>query len=246
MKKLDEKPLYQWSDPEKIAAVKQIFNEVTPYYDRMNHLLSARRDIAWRRFAIRRLPQNAAKILDLATGTGDVALDLVRSQPQLEVVGVDFVQKMLDKAVEKTLLQGAHDRIRYVSADAMSLPFPNDQFDAAIIAFGLRNIPDRAGAIREMARVVRPGGKVITLEMTFPRNLKMRRFFFWYLNRAIPLMGKFAAGNREAYRYLSASIQDFIHPDVLIGIFAEAGLIQVRAFPLTLGITYLHEGVVPR
>jgi demethylmenaquinone methyltransferase/2-methoxy-6-polyprenyl-1,4-benzoquinol methylase len=243
--KLNEKPLRQWSDQEKIAAVKQIFNEVTPYYDRMNHLLSARRDVAWRRFAIRRLPQHASRVLDIATGTGDVALDMVRLRPRLEVVGVDFVRKMLDRAVEKTRLQGAQERIRYLTADAMVLPFPDDQFDAATIAFGLRNIPDRPAAIREMARVVKPGGKVITVEMTFPRNLKMRRFFFWYLNRVIPLLGRFVAGNHDAYRYLSASIQDFIHPDVLSGIFAEAGLTQVRAFPLTLGITYLHEGVVP-
>ncbi len=243
--KLNEKPLRQWSDPEKIAAVKQIFNDVTPYYDRMNHLLSARRDISWRRFAIRRLPKFTARVLDVATGTGDVALDMIRLRPQLEVVGVDFVRKMLDKAVEKTQELDAKHRIRYLTADALSLPFPDNQFDAATIAFGLRNIPDRSAAIREMARVVRPGGKVITVEMTFPKNLKLRRFFFWYLNRAIPLLGKFIAGNHDAYRYLSASIQDFIHPDVLSGIFTEAGLIQVRAFPLTLGITYLHEGIVP-
>jgi demethylmenaquinone methyltransferase/2-methoxy-6-polyprenyl-1,4-benzoquinol methylase len=109
----------------------------------------------------------------------------------------------------------------------------------------MRNIPDRPGAIKEMARVVKPGGKVLILEMTFPKNLKMRQFFHWYLSNVIPILGTFIAGNRSAYRYLSDSIQNFIHPDQLTDLFRQAGLQEVREYPLTLGITYLHEGIVP-
>lgn len=241
---MNDKPLRDWSDSDRIKTVKQIFNDITPAYDRMNRIMSARQDVLWRKFTINRLPENTSHVIDVATGTGDVALDILKRKPDVQVTGVDFVKRMIDVAREKTIDRDLGNKIHYVCGDAMILPFEDSRFDAATIAFGLRNIPDRLHAIREMARVVRPGGKVMVLEMTFPRNLKMRRFFYWYLNNVIPILGRLVAGNISAYSYLPASIQDFLHPDQLVETFKEAGLQQVRAFPLTMGITYLHEGVV--
>lgn len=242
---MSKKPLKDRSDKEKIDAVRDIFSKITPNYDRMNRIMSARRDVAWRRFLVRRIPSNARKVLDVATGTGDVAIEIARRRPEIQVTGLDFVKEMLDLAIEKTEKAGLVDKIEYLNGDAMAMPFEDSTFDVSTIAFGMRNIPDRLGAIKEMARVVKPGGKVLILEMTFPKNLKMRQFFHWYLNKVIPVLGTFIAGNRSAYRYLSDSIQNFIHPDQLTDLFKEAGLQEVRECPLTLGITYLHEGIVP-
>ena len=239
---LKDSHISEWTVEEKISAVKTIFTSITPKYDRMNHILSAGQDIGWRKFMVKRLPQDAAKVIDVATGTGDVAIDIKTRRPEIDVFGADFVLDMMNAAEIKTAKRQL--RIDYTGGNAMCLPFKDDTFDAATIAFGLRNIPDRLGAIKEMARVVKPGGKVLTLEMTFPKNLRMRKFFYWYLNKIIPRLGAIIARDPKAYRYLADSIQDFIHPDVLTEIFSEAGLRDVKEFPLTMGITYLHEGIV--
>lgn len=242
---LNKKPLDKWTGQERIGAVRKIFSEITPHYDRMNHIMSARRDIFWRSFMVGRMDGTALRVLDLATGTGDVAINTAKQLPDARIFGIDFVREMLDTAVQKTERYNLKTQINYTLADAMHLPFPDKAFDVATIAFGMRNIPDRLGALKEMKRVVKPGGKVMVLEMTFPRNLGMRSFFNWYLNKFIPLLGNIIARNVEAYKYLPASIQDFIHPDILTSMFRETGFTQVKAFPLTLGITYLHEGVIP-
>lgn len=239
-----DKPLDRWSDEERIRAVKKIFNTITPHYDLLNRLMSGRQDVKWRRFAVTRVPAEARMVLDVATGTGDLALDIADARPQAKIVGVDFVEKMMRLAQKKTSSRGLHTRIAYAAGDALSLPFADHMFDAATIAFGIRNIPDRLAALREMARVVKPGGKVITLEMTFPRNLGLRKFFRWYLNRVIPLVGGAISRNRAAYRYLPDSIQDFLHPDELTELFGQADMRSVKAFPLTFGLTYVHEGFV--
>ena len=241
---MSKKPLKQWSEEERIKIVKNIFSEITPHYDKMNHIMSGRRDIAWRKFAISRIPQGAREVIDIATGTGDLALDTVRKRPEIHVCGVDFVPAMLELANSKCREKKLAGKVDFSVGDAMHLEFEDNTFDCSTIAFGMRNIPDRLGAIKEMRRVVRPGGKVLVLEMTFPRNLKMRRFFNWYLNNVIPFMGIMITRNRKAYDYLSESIQDFLHPDQLSTLFEEAGLEKIQAFPLTFGITYLHEGVV--
>ena len=242
---IKNKPLKTWSPDERISAVKNIFNTITPNYDLLNRIMSGRRDVYWRKFAVNRLPVEAQRVLDVATGTGDVAIEIAGHRPQTEVIGADFVEKMMRVAELKTAQKGLTDRIHYVAADATRLPFCDNEFDAATIAFGLRNIPDRLSAIREIARVIKPGGKLIVLEMTFPENLRLRRFFTWYLNRMIPLLGGVISGNPKAYRYLPDSIQDFLSPAQLTSLFREAGLHSVETFPLTFGLTYVHEGQIP-
>lgn len=240
---MKSKPLKNWTPDERISAVKSIFNTITPHYDLLNRIMSGRRDVAWRRFAAKRLNPDFKRILDLATGTGDLAIAIAERFPEAKVTGADFVEKMMRLAKTKTIQKGLGDRVEFVAADATRLPYRDCQFDAVTIAFGLRNIPDRLTALKEMKRIVRPGGKVITLEMTFPKNLRLRNFFRWYLNHMIPIVGGVISGNRDAYTYLPDSIQDFLTPEELGDLFKLAGFKSINKFPLTFGLTYLHEGI---
>ncbi len=240
---MESRLLKKWTAEQRISAVKDMFNSISPNYDLLNRILSGRRDVAWRRFVVKRIPANAEKILDLATGTGDLAIAIAGVLPQARVTAADFVVKMMRPAQLKTRSKGLSSRIEYVAADATRLPFQSHEFDVVTIAFGLRNIPDRLIALQEMKRVVKPGGKVITLEMTFPKNLGLRSFFKWYLNHIIPLVGGLISGNRQAYTYLPESIQDFLTPDQLSELFESSGFRSVQAFPLTFGLTYVHEGI---
>ena len=223
-------------------SVKGMFNRITPHYDLLNRLLSGRRDVAWRRFAAKRIPPEARLILDVACGTGDLAIEICRRRPGTEVYAVDFAQKMMEFGVLKSVKRGLNSRIHFIGGNALKLPFPDDTFDVCGAAFGLRNIPDKLSALKEMRRVVKPGGRVFILEMTFPRDLKLRRLFLWYFRNVMPRVGRMISGDRNAYRYLPDSIQDFLPPEELSALFIEAGLAEVKAFPLHWGMTYLHEG----
>ncbi|MBN2226145.1 MAG: bifunctional demethylmenaquinone methyltransferase/2-methoxy-6-polyprenyl-1,4-benzoquinol methylase UbiE [candidate division Zixibacteria bacterium] len=234
-----------WSADKRIAAVKRIFGTIAPHYDLLNHLLSGGQDIRWRNRTVKRLPADTRLVLDIACGTGDLSLAVAKRRPETKVIGLDFVRSMLDLARIKTDRAGLVSRVHHTAGDAMHLPFANHRFDAAMVAFGFRNMPDRARALAEMRRVVKSGGKVLVLEMTLPRGMRMRRFFVWYLNTIIPRLGGLISGNREAYQYLPDSIAGFLKPEELSNLFEGAGLREIRAFPLTYGIAYLHEGLVP-
>lgn len=152
---------------------------------------------------------------------------------------------MIQTACQKQVSHKRGSNVAFLTADAMYLPFVDSFFDVVTIAFGFRNIPNRLQAVEEMRRVGKPGGKVMVLEMTFPRNIGMRRFFIWYLNRVIPFVGGVISGNRKAYRYLPDSIQGFLHPDEMRALFRAAGLVDIKEYKLTLGIAYLHVGTIP-
>ena len=234
-----------WTDDERIANVKKIFDTITPQYDIMNRILSGRQDVAWRRFAARKVPAHSERFLDIATGTGDLAIDIAHRHRKIEVTGLDFSERMMETGVVKVRKRNLDKRISFVAGDATRLPFGDNHFDAAGAAFGIRNMPDKQGVLREMKRVVRPGGKIMILEMTFPQNSTLRGFFIWYFRNIIPRIGALVAGNKSAYQYLPDSIHDFLHPDEMKDLFKEAGLREVRAYPLTFGISYLHTGTAP-
>jgi demethylmenaquinone methyltransferase / 2-methoxy-6-polyprenyl-1,4-benzoquinol methylase len=229
------------NEDQHIANVKGIFSAITPTYDLLNHLLSGRRDIAWRKAVVRVLPQNASRILDLAAGTGDLTIAIAQKHSDALIVGADFVPEMLFRAVEKS----RHlSNIHYLAADALRLPFPDHSFDAVTIAFGLRNILRKNEALAEMKRLVKPGGLVLVLEMTLPQWRPARLFFHWYLSTVLPFLGSLISRKKSAYQYLSASIHSFLRPDALTQLFIEAGLKDVEAKALTFGICYLHYGKV--
>lgn len=163
-------PVRRMTDAERIRAVKGIFSTVTGKYDFLNHLLSLRRDIAWRRFAVQRMRFfETRRFLDVATGTADLAIEAARQYPALQVTGVDFVQAMVEMGRRKIEDRGLLKRIELLRGDALALPFPDQSFDVAAMAFGIRNIPDRTRSLEEMRRVVIPKGQVMVLEMTFPQ-----------------------------------------------------------------------------
>lgn len=217
-----------------------MFDRIVGRYDLMNRLMTGGQDRAWRRKAARTaIGAGAERILDLATGTGDLALELAR-QGVPRVVGVDFSRGMLAAAAVKTVPDPA---IALAQGDAMRLPFPDATFDAVTIGFGLRNLPDYAAAVAEMARVLRPGGRLVVLEMTPLRRPLLRRAFDLYFSHVVPVIGGIVSGDREAYGYLPRSVGAFPPANELVAIFRRAGLRNVRYELLALGTVALHVGI---
>jgi demethylmenaquinone methyltransferase/2-methoxy-6-polyprenyl-1,4-benzoquinol methylase len=239
-------PVTEMTDAERITIVKDVFSTVNRKYDFLNHFLSLRRDVAWRRFTVRKMRFfKTYRFLDVATGTGDVAIDAASRYQRLEVTGLDFVQEMLDSGWVKIAKNRLSERIRLLQGDAMNLPFPDNNFDVSGIAFGLRNIPDKVRALREMIRVVVPGGQVMVLDMTFPQIRLLKGIYGIYLNRILPRLARLFSRNPAAYGYLADSIMNFLTPEALARLMQEVGLTKVERYALTFGLTYLHIGYKP-
>ena len=235
------------TDGERIEMVKEIFATITGKYDFLNHFLSLRRDIAWRRFSVKKMRFfNTYRMLDVATGTADLAIGVAHEHLRARITGLDFVQEMMDVGLVKIQREHLSDRVKMLRGDALYLPFSDGCFDVAAIAFGIRNIPDKIGAIKEMVRVVVAGGQVMVLEMTFPRNGLFRKVYHVYLNRILPRLARAFSPDPGAYHYLGDSIMNFPAPDDLAKLMEKAGLNEVGKYSLTLGITHLHLGVKPK
>jgi demethylmenaquinone methyltransferase/2-methoxy-6-polyprenyl-1,4-benzoquinol methylase len=227
--------------------VHDIFTTSHGRYDFLNHLLSLRRDVGWRAAAIARMRfGRGGRLLDVATGTADLAIGAARRFPDIAVTGVDFAEPMLAVGRRKVKEAGLERRIELREADAMSLPFADATFDVASVAFGLRNIPDRLGALREMARVTVPGGQVMVLEMTFAPARPFRPLYGVYLRRILPALARLFARDVRTYYYLGDSIRHFPAPRALHDLMREAGLGPVTYRSLTFGTAYLHIGRVRR
>ena len=234
------------TDPEHARVIRHIFATVTGTYDLLNHVLSLRRDVAWRRKTAGEMRFfRTHRLLDVATGTCDLAVEAARRHPGIRVVGADLVPEMMVRGLAKIRRSGLSSRVRLVQGDALALPFRDGRFDAAAVAFGIRNMPDRVAALREMARVVAPGGMVLVLEMALPSSPAFRRLYEVYLNRILPRVARFFSPNPGAYRYLARSIMEFPDPRAFAGLMRRAGLEGVEIHPLTFGITYLHTGRRP-
>jgi demethylmenaquinone methyltransferase / 2-methoxy-6-polyprenyl-1,4-benzoquinol methylase len=234
------------TDQERIEMVKEIFATVPGKYDFLNHFLSLRRDIAWRRFTVRKMSfTSTRRFLDVACGTADLSLDAARAYPEISVSGLDFVMEMLDIGQAKVRDGGLSKRIRLMKGDALDLPFRDNSFDVSGMAFGIRNIPDKSRALGEMMRVVVPGGQVMILEMTFTRNWFSNLMYHTYLNHILPRVAKRFSMNPGAYHYLADSIMNFPAPGEFVRIMEDAGLKGVEKYKLTLGATYLYVGKKP-
>jgi demethylmenaquinone methyltransferase/2-methoxy-6-polyprenyl-1,4-benzoquinol methylase len=231
------------TEGERVGMVKEIFSTITPRYDFLNHFLSLRRDIAWRRFAVKNMRFHTTKrFLDVACGTGDLSIDAANRYEGITVDGVDFVREMIQIGQEKIFQKRLANRIQFTVGDALHLPFHDNSFDVAAMAFGIRNIPDRQGALGEMLRVVVPGGQVMILEMTFIRNPIFQAFYNVYLNYILPRLAKRFSSNPAAYHYLADSIMNFPTPDEFTALMEGVGIKNVTAHSLTFGVTYLHVG----
>lgn len=223
----------------KSPFVREMFGRITARYDLLNLCLSFGLDRLWRRAAVRqlRLPPGGSAV-DLCCGTGDVTETLARQVGRPQVVGVDFVPAMLEKARVK------YPGIRFVEGDALAVPLPDAQFDGATVAFGLRNVDDVEALFREMRRLVRPGGRVVSLELTRPPGL-LGVLHGLFLRYVVPFVGGVISGDPEAYRYLARSIAAFLPVQEVADRMRAAGLVDVRIVPLHGGIATLHVGTRP-
>lgn len=224
----------------RAAYVHAMFERIAPHYDFVNRVMTGGRDRVWRQLAVREAGLRPGdRLLDLATGTGDMALEAVRQAPGACVVGADFTLKMMQRARAKP---GAAS-VRWTGADALHLPFPDESFDAILSGFMARNVIDVAGAFAEQYRVVRPGGRVVCLEIARTPTAFIKPAFRLYFYGLIPILGGLLSGQPEAYTYLPDSLNEFLTPDELADVMRAAGLQQVRYRPLMMGTVTIHVGV---
>ncbi len=226
--------------------VRRMFGEIAPKYDRMNHLLSMNVDRYWRWRTVNLLqPLEGEPILDVCTGTGDLALAFYRKmRGKTPVVGSDFCREMLDIGEEKKQRAGINGELTFVEADAQQLPFDDDHFQVVSVAFGLRNVADTDQGLREMARVCRTGGKVAVLEFSMPRRQPLKFAYGLYFRHVLPRLGQWLARNRaSAYDYLPESVGEFPSYEALAERMRSAGLREVNFYPFTFGIATLYVGV---
>jgi demethylmenaquinone methyltransferase/2-methoxy-6-polyprenyl-1,4-benzoquinol methylase len=230
-----------------------MFGQVAGRYDFLNHLLSLNIDRYWRRRTVRLVPPDACggarslPILDVCTGTGDLALAYDRAaRGTTPIVAADFCHEMLTIGRKKARAAGAADRITFVEADAQSLPLPSDSFQIVCVAFGLRNVADTDRGLAEMVRVCAPGGRVAVLEFSTPTRQPFRAVYGWYFRHVLPRIGRFFARNSGgAYEYLPISVGEFPQGEALLERMRAAGLVELRCYPLTLGVATLYVGSKP-
>ncbi len=225
--------------------IRGMFGEIAPRYDLLNHLLSLNVDHYWRWRTTRLVPpRNLSPILDMCTGTGDLALAYDKAaKGKVPIIGADFCHEMLELATAKIERKHASDRIRFLEADAQKLPFPDDHFQIATVAFGLRNVTDTDRGIAEMVRVTQPGGQVAILEFSKPRGWLFKPLFAFYFRWILPTIGQIISRSRSsAYKYLPESVQQFDDGDALADRLRRHGLTDVRWHSLTFGIASLYVG----
>lgn len=238
---------------DKDIFVKEMFSKIAHRYDLLNKLLSMRMDVYWRRFAVGELlisgggsfaPITTGLFLDVATGTGDCAIEILRQGGEKKrVIGIDFTPEMIYAGRKKVEREGLSDSITLLETNAMGLPFDDNYFDGAISAFGVRNFSDISKGIREMRRVIKENGKVVILEFTNPSNIIFKKIYHLYFKRVLPFIGGIISGKRYAYQYLPDSVMEFPDQKEFKKIMEEEGLKDVRYYNLTFGIVAVHVGV---
>lgn len=227
--------------------VHAIFSSIAHRYDLLNTTLSLNQDKYWRRFAVAKsgLDINGSAV-DVCCGTGMLSIELAKKAgPGGRVVGVDFCENMLVKARGNLAKSTLQDSIQLVHGNAIDLPFADNTFDCATIGFALRNVPDIKKTICEMKRVIKPGGKVVSLELTRPGIPVFKQLYYFYFNRVMPLLGKLGIGQAGPYSYLSSSVMNFPPPEEIKKIFSGLGLLNAVYYELTGGIATVHTGIKP-
>ena len=240
------------SEADASRKVREMFTEIAPRYDFLNHLLSLEQDRVWRSRTARRLrpilQRRDARVLDLCCGTGDLAFALARSGPA-QVVGADFSHAMLARAHAKSKAHALDARMKsaapmvFFEADALGLPFADASFDLVTTAFGFRNLANYDSGMLEIRRVLKDGGTVAILEFTEPPPGLAGDLYRWYCRTVLPKIGELLSGNPNAYRYLPASVARFFHPDELAAVIRKAGFASVDYQLWTMGSVALHTGI---
>jgi demethylmenaquinone methyltransferase/2-methoxy-6-polyprenyl-1,4-benzoquinol methylase len=227
--------------PDKTPArIAGMFDAIAPRYDLLNHLLSAGLDRRWRARAIAALKLSPhARVVDLCTGTADLAIEAARDSPGVRVLGVDFADAMLRLGLDKLRTKQLDGAVTLVRGDATAIPVRDGSADAVTIGFGIRNVADPTCALFEIARALKPGGRLAILEFGQPRIPGLRNLYAWYFRFVLPAIGRLVSKHESAYSYLPASVGAFPAPPQFAEIIAATGFSQVRAVPLTFGIVYL-------
>lgn len=230
----------------KADAIEDMFDAVAPRYDLLNRILSLGIDQYWRTRAVRLLSdEQPTRVLDVATGTADLAIKAERMLHPREVVGVDLSAEMLAYGREKLDRLGLSPRISMIQADVESLPFPENTFDAALVAFGVRNFEDLDAGLASIHRVLRPGASLVVLEFSRPRTTPIKELYAWYNKHILPRIGGAISPNEGAYEYLPNSVAAFPDGPDFLQRMADNGFTNVRWTPLTFGIASLYRGSVP-
>jgi demethylmenaquinone methyltransferase / 2-methoxy-6-polyprenyl-1,4-benzoquinol methylase len=220
-----------------------MFDAIAPRYDLLNHVLSAGLDRRWRARAVTALDlPPGARVLDVCTGTGDLAIAAVQGGANVTVVGVDFAGEMLRLGLKKLRASGLTRAIRLVRGDATRIPLSDRCCDAATVGFGIRNVAEPERALAEIARVLRPGGRLAILEFGQPRIPGIRTLYLWYFRYVLPLVGRSVSKHDDAYSYLPASVGHFPPPGEFARLIESRGFTNVEPVSLTFGIVYLYTG----
>ena len=228
----------------KKGQVAEMFDEIARKYDFLNHFLSLGIDKTWRKKAIREVAKiNPKKILDVATGTGDMAITALKSIPGVHITGVDISEGMLAIGREKIKNLHLENAIQLQQGDSEQLVFPNETFDAVMCAYGVRNFEHLEKGLNEMHRVLRPGGKVVILEFSKPKKFPMAQLYRFYFRFILPVIGKIVSKHSRAYTYLPESVAVFPEGQKFTELLTRCGFQQVKAKPLTFGVTTLYTGI---
>ena len=228
---------------KKEEYVHSVFENIASKYDLMNTLLSFRRHKAWRNFAMKKMNvKQGDTALDVACGTADWTIALAKNSTNGKIVGIDFSENMLNVGKNKIRELSLDKQVELAIGNAMNLPYEDNTFDHATIGFALRNVPDIEKVLSEMMRVIKPGGKVVSLELSKPNWLPFRKLYYFYFYRILPFLGKLFADSYEQYAWLPESLTNFPDQKELASIFEKVGLEQIEVYPLTGGIAALHIG----
>lgn len=234
---------YKEDDAAKKAQVAKMFDSISWRYDLLNHLLSLNVDVYWRKKAMRELKAlNPKLILDVATGTGDLAIQAVKSLDPEKVIGVDISMGMMDIGRKKIEQKGLGKKIELRRGDSENLPFEENKFDAVICAFGVRNFENLEKGLTDMFRVVKPGGKVVVLEFSKPDRFPFKQFYGLYFRYVVPIVGRMVSKDRAAYDYLPESVHAFPRGKAFIEILDRIGYKNTACKPLTFGISSIYIG----
>ncbi len=227
----------------KKGQISKMFNNIAPYYDFLNRLLSLRMDVSWRRKAIDKLKAgNPKMILDVATGTADVAIEMTKRLSPDKIIGVDISTQMLEVGQQKIEKKSLDSIIELQEGDSENLPFEDNTFDAITVAFGVRNYENLEKGMREMNRVLKPGGQLMVLEFSQPTMFPFKQIYLFYFKNILPLVGKLTSKDPKAYQYLYESVQAFPNGKDFVKVMDNTGYKFNECVPLTLGICSIYTG----
>ena len=225
-----------------VSSIAALFDRISPKYDALNHLLSFNIDKVWRRKTAKAVAKTQPKtVLDLATGTADLAMAVARRNPQARIIGMDISEKMLDIGKAKVAQRKMDGQIELRLGDAAALPFDDNTFDAVTVAFGVRNFEDLDKGLSEIHRVLKPDGKVFILEFSMPERFPVRQLYRFYFRRVLPRIGKMVSKDPGAYTYLPESVERFPKPDSFLQLLSEKRLGNGTKRSLSFGIATLYQ-----